>query len=132
MGGVVRFNVREQTALRADTPGSNCHPAAPHPSLAALGLCIRRRSYEFRMILFLLLAEDHEEDGGNADDDADEDDAYRQFLRQRENLGQSPCQQRLRRRKVFEIGSSFLRDMQKKLRISKKSSNFAGVFENRL
>ena len=100
------------------------------------------------MILFLLLAEDHEEDGGNADDDADEDDAYRQFLRQRENLGQSPCQQRLRRRQVFEIGSSFfllfprsvlptehvdnIRDMQKKLRISKKSSNFAGVFENRL
>jgi hypothetical protein len=25
-----------------------------------------------------------------------------------------------------------IRDMQKKLRISKKSSNFAGVFENRL
>ena len=81
MGGVVRFNVREQTALRADTPGSNCHPAAPHPSLAALGLCIRRRSYEFRMILFLLLAEDHEQDSGNADDDAGEDVHRQRFAK---------------------------------------------------
>ena len=38
-------------------------------------------SYEFRMILFLLLAEDHEEDGGNADDDADEDVNRQRFAK---------------------------------------------------
>ena len=79
--GVVRFNVREQTALRADTPRNSYPPAAPHPSLVALGLCIRRRSYEFRMILFLLLAEDHEQDGGNADDDAGEDVHRQRFAK---------------------------------------------------
>ncbi len=50
------FNVLARTALLADIRGSSYHPAVPHLSLAAVGICTRRMSSFFVIFAMQVLA----------------------------------------------------------------------------